>query len=414
MAQDPLQVDVLQVEPGSAGTRTIERDAATGSLKFTDAVATGGINLNELAGLRSIGNVYVVGKTGLGAEYTTIQAALDAVPSNSTEINPYLILVMPGVYVETVNIVRDGVYLVAVGRVVLRDVLFASPNDPGADHALIISAQLGTIPHFCYIEGFQIQVAHDNKACVRITGAAASQVGDTGIYLVNCDLRPTSPGGGRTVWANAVNNLYFRGGEWNGGTSDLAFFEECVTIEVDGVRRIGAVQLDYDDSDDLPSGAGVPTYEFRNCPDLLDGDSILVPPFSSTLEAVAAVTMRFVNCRVNDAMTWAGDSTFEAFNTTFLGLTISNTTTADLYNCRHGATNTNATAVLDEGSKSGTVLFAAATAAVVFDIPMSDALYAVNFEPDARPVSDETPWITNKLLTGFTINFQTAQTLNVA
>jgi hypothetical protein len=70
--------------------------------------------------------------------------------------------------------------------------------------------------------------------------------------------------------------------------------------------------------------------------------------------------------------------------------------------------------VLDESSRQGTVVFGAdTTKAVVFDLPFSDGDYTVNFELDSRPTNDETPWITGKAGTGFTVNFQTAQTLTV-
>ena len=36
MAQDPLKIDQLQIEPGSGETLTIGRDATTGALKFTE------------------------------------------------------------------------------------------------------------------------------------------------------------------------------------------------------------------------------------------------------------------------------------------------------------------------------------------------------------------------------------------
>ena len=53
MAQDPMKVDQLQVEPGAAGTRLINR-ATDGSLQFYDAFITGGITLSRLAGLRNV------------------------------------------------------------------------------------------------------------------------------------------------------------------------------------------------------------------------------------------------------------------------------------------------------------------------------------------------------------------------
>lgn len=74
----------------------------------------------------------------------------------------------------------------------------------------------------------------------------------------------------------------------------------------------------------------------------------------------------------------------------------------------------NLNAELDLPKKRGTaVLGAATTIAVAFDIPFSDANYEVSLELPSRPVNDESPWVTLKATTGFTINFQTAQTMTV-
>src|SRR3989344_4953294 len=132
MAQGPFLIDQIQIEPGSGQLLLIYRDA-TGSVAF------------QVAGLRTIGNVKVVGRSGAGAQYTTIQDALDTVPTSASATNPYIILVMPGRYDETVNIVRDGVRLVGLGQPEIRSALEATPDAPGADHTAIVSAQLGTI-----------------------------------------------------------------------------------------------------------------------------------------------------------------------------------------------------------------------------------------------------------------------------
>ena len=108
MPQPNFQVDGLRIEPGSGQTLTITRDAATGSLRFTDAVVTGGINLSSLAGLGTIAGVLVVGASGTGAQYTTVQSAIDAVPASASLSDPYVVLVMPGVYSENLVIEKAG------------------------------------------------------------------------------------------------------------------------------------------------------------------------------------------------------------------------------------------------------------------------------------------------------------------
>ena len=135
MAQDPLKVDQLQIEPGSAGTRLISADPVSGALRFQDSVAAA-TNLHSLAGVGTVANVLVVGKSGLGAQYTTIQSALDDIPASASAANPYVVLVMSGVYTENLTLYRDGVALVGIGRPVLR----AAADD----HTLLIAEQGGT------------------------------------------------------------------------------------------------------------------------------------------------------------------------------------------------------------------------------------------------------------------------------
>lgn len=414
MAQDPIKADAFQIEPGSGQTLLIDRDAATGSLKFTDAVATSGITLSALAGLQAVTNVLVVGKAGLGAQYTTIQSALNAIPSAASETNPYLVLVMPGQYDETINIVRNGVYLVGVGKVILRDALYATPDAPGADHTLIVSAQLGTTPQKVHVENLEIKNAHANKACVRLSGGAGSTVGASGIYIHNCDLHPDSAGGNRYLWATAVNNVIVSGGTWGaigGGTlTEYLVIEEVAYLDVFNVANlVGALSLRYDDAQDEPAGTAL-SYRFRGCPGLGTA-TLLAPPVEVDVDGKGGVF--FQECLLGNT-TLNGSERVDFVNCIVGDLTVNETLGVSLTNTVRGTLNTNAGSVLDEPKKSGTASFVAgATAAVSFKIPMSDASYTVQMTPNARPANDETPWYTNKLATGFTINFNSAQTLDI-
>ncbi|MBV6343672.1 hypothetical protein HWQ67_19060, partial [Candidatus Magnetobacterium casensis] len=139
MAQNPILADQLDIEPGAAGTRRI-RKATDGSLEFLDALITGGVTLSRLAGLRNVQNVLIVGKAGAGAAYTTIQAALDAIPVGASWTAPYLVLVCPGVYTETVNIARNGVAIVGLGAVTIRSLAEDTPDGVGAYHTIVVQA----------------------------------------------------------------------------------------------------------------------------------------------------------------------------------------------------------------------------------------------------------------------------------
>lgn len=118
MAQPPFKADAIQIEPGTTGTRSISRDSATNGLKFIDPVFTSGLSLAQLAGIQSITGVCTVG-TGGGATYTSIQDAIDAIPSTSSSLLPNVVLVFPGVYTESITLNKDGVSIIGMGDVTL-------------------------------------------------------------------------------------------------------------------------------------------------------------------------------------------------------------------------------------------------------------------------------------------------------
>lgn len=408
MAQGPFLIDQVQIEPGSAGTRLISRDAGTGGLAFQDAVVTTPLTLVQLAGLRTIANVFIVGKSGAGAQYTTIQDALDDVPSAASDTNPYIILVMPGRYDETINIVRDGVRLIGLGQPEIRSALEATPDALGADHTVIVSAQLGTIPLSVLIEGFIISNVHSTKAAVRVVGAAVSTVGNVGVVLRNCSLRANSAVGNYTLWASACNNVYVEGGSWQEANDlGLLLLQEVSQFRAHGVEGLGALSLRYDTAQDQPANGGG-AYIFNQCPNIAQNTALPTPV---AVDCSGAGSIEFNGCSLNDA-TFSGDQTLTARNTVFQGLTLLETVAATLSNCVRGATVANAAAVLDEAAREGAAVFGAATTVdVTFDVPFSDASYQVSLELDSRPANDETPWITLKAGAGFRVNFQTAQTL---
>lgn len=170
MPQSPFLVDALQIEPGSGNTLTVSRDSAAGAMKFVDAILTSGVLLSDLVGVRNITGVFVVGRAGEGAAYTTIQSALDAVPDSSSASAPSLVLVMPGMYTENITIQKDGTYLVGLGGVTLI-------ND-GASDTVEVSAAIATTPQDVLLRGLVIKNTIAAKACVRILGADTFATGN--------------------------------------------------------------------------------------------------------------------------------------------------------------------------------------------------------------------------------------------
>lgn len=412
MPQPPFLIDQVQIEPGTIGTRLINNNAATGELKFTDAVTTGGLVLSQLAGLRNITNVFIVGKAGSGAQYTTVQAALDDVPSSASGTNPYNVVVFPGRYDETLNIIRDGVRLIGIGQPELRSALEATPDAVGNDHTLIISAQSGTIPLTTIIENFIITNAHTNKAAVRVVSVTpASTVGNGVVLIRNCDVRANSTAGNNPLWATAVNYITVEGGDWLADDLALVKVEECARVIFNGTRNIPGMSLRYDDANNEPASTREGYFLYNT---EVGNNSTLNPTLSVDNDGDSLLYMSDVEVTGNFQV--SGDQTATMNRSRFKGsFSILETTTAYVRETTVvGATNINATATLDNQVRRGTAVFGAvAFVDVVLGIPFPDASYHVAFEVNSRPTNDETPWISNKLATGFRINFQTAQTLSV-
>lgn len=416
MPQDPFLIDQIDIEPGSAGTRRINRDAGTGGLAFQDVVVTSPLTLVQLAGLRAIGNVFIVGKSGAGAQYTTIQSAINDVPAAASVSNPYIIVVLPGRYDETVNIARDGVHLVGIGQPELRSALEATPDAAGNDHTLVISNALGTPPLFCLIRGFKITNAHTNKACIRVVGSAASTLLQTpGLFLEDCLLEANSAAGNYPLWASTAGRVTAYGCTLTSTSAlSLLLLQEMSRTLWRDCSIFPNVSHRYDTAEDEPALAGGLVF-FQNCPDIA-AFSALVPAIAIDCDGSGAST--FQNCTVPTGVRveYSGDQSHAAFNS-FLGdLSLLETVTLTTRSSKHASIlAANANAVLDIDVQRGTAtLAAAASVAVVFDVPMSDADYVVDLELPSRPTNDETPWVSVKAATGFTINFFTAQTMTVS
>lgn len=404
MAQDPMKLDQIQIEPGATGTRMIRR-ATDGSLEFLDSLVTGGITLSNLAGFRAISNIMVVGKSGAGAAYSTIQSALDAIPASSSEANPYFVFIGPGVYRETLNIVRDGVTLFGLGAVI-QSLGEAVPNGPDAYHTVVIQAALGTIPKKVSLINLPITNAHDNYACIRVVGGAASQVVQTGLFVQDCQVKTT--GAGYPLWATSVNHLFLTGGSMKGsGLQSLIRVEDCASFLAEGVEGIPAIQLNFDSTGDIPSEAGSSsTYCIESCSGLCDG-SLLAPPIASTL--LGRGTLKIVGCATEAGASFSGDQSVKVIGSRLGNLTLNDSIAVSLDHSRKGTITSGGTSTLEEPIQRGAVSFAAETTKVVlFDTPQPNANYSVNLEPGGVVIGAW--WVTAKTAAGFTLNFAVPQT----
>lgn len=407
MAQDPFQVDQLQIEPGAAGTRLIRR-ATDGSLEFLDAIITGAITLRQLAGI-AVGNLLLVGRSGAGARYTTIQAALDVIPSSASWQNPYVVIIGPGLYTETLNIVRDGVALLGWGNPVIRAVETV-PNGPAAYHTIVIQTALGTTPTSVILQGLTIQNIHDTFACVRVVGGAASNVGLRGVQVLDCDLEASAAGGNYTLWATTANRILVQGGsQMASGTLSLLRAEECSRVMLRSVNRVPGLQLTYDNTNDLPSDGATPLYLVETC----DVGTVSTLLFPVSLGMIGAGSVLLNGCTVATA-TLSGDRPIVVQGSTLGNITLANSLALRLTGSTRGTITPGGTATLSETVQYGEVAFGAeATKAVVFAVPQPDTNYRVGLELGAHPANDEPPWTTARTAAGFTINFNSVQTMSV-
>lgn len=205
MAQPPFKTDVLQIEPAAAGTRTISRDATAGELKFVDPTFPSGVVLADLVGIQTIENTTVVG-TGGGAQFTTIQDAIDALPTTGSVTNPQVILLFPGTYNEKLTIDKDGVVLAGQGLVRI-------VNDDG-DPTIHVTQGDTTVPRFVRLINLTVVAEDDGAPCLHLDGSNTYATGSFTVVtaplavgdIVSVDgINLVGVAAGRTSGANNFN-----------------------------------------------------------------------------------------------------------------------------------------------------------------------------------------------------------------
>ena len=388
MTQGPFQVDVLQIQPSLSGMTTISRDPS-GPLKFTDTLATSGLFLSQLANLGTIAGVLIVGTSGVGAGYTTIQSAINAIPSSSSATNPYLILVMPGVYNESLTLTRDGVSIVGIGLVTI--------VAPSTTVPLTIQGSVGSTPLVSSFKNLNFSQTQNSLACVSIVGGAASTVGSTGIYFEDCNFS-SSGVGGYSIYASIVNNIYLNNCSLNGSTSSTVLY----LVQVAGFQVYGGslplVQISFDAGSTLPS-VGVTTYVIQNC--LSIGNSLI------TLTSAGGI--KFLSCPQVGNLTVVGNQEALFRNCNIGTISVDGTVFVDLHNTSFVSATGPGTMNVDQLSGSSPIS-SASSVAVVFPVARADANYTVSLDPGISSL----PWVSVKAATGFTIQFGGSVSTTVA
>lgn len=385
MPQPPFETDAIQIESGSGDTLTISRDSSDGSLSFQDAVATSGVSLKDLAGLRSVSSVFTVG-TGLGVEYTTIQSALDAVPAASSASAPSLVLVHPGVYTENLVIEKDGVWIVGLG---------AKLTSSGV--TVTVQESVSVIPRTVVFQNLTIESTGVGGECLRVSGGASSEVASDKVRLFGCDLVASGVGGFQVV-ADTVNRVEIDGGSFEGSDNlSSVRVTNCAAFSMQSVLGVVGVQLDYDNTDPVPNTV-TSSYLVR--------EVVLSGNLQSTLVGVGSLSLHLVSGDPN--LTLGGDRSVSAIGCEFGSVVVNDTVSLRLSHSERGTLTGSGTA--SETIQTGSVAFAAsATESVVLSPAYPDDQYQVLWETELT----EAMSVTSKTASGFDLSFSGPQTTTV-
>lgn len=388
MAQPAFQTDVLQLEPGSGQTLTIDREGPEGAMRFRDALIPGGVLLEDMAGLSAITGVFIVGRAGSGAKYLTIQSAIDEVPANASATNPYVILCFPGLYGENLVINKDGIAIVGMGQASIIGV----SNLPTVK---IISGVL-TTPLTTLIQGMKIETSFPSKECVLVQGGPGLTVGTGGIVLKDCNLAAKGVGS-YTCRADTANIVQILDCTSDGSDpTAILFANQCASFRASGGSH-PATQADYDALGPTPIMPGS-TYSFENCRS--------IGPILSTLNLLGS--LKILDCLSTGNVTLNGNRSGLIQTSTVGNLLVSGTSALTLVASKRGTIS--GTGTIDEPSVSGSVAFvASASQSVVFAVPRSNANYGVYLDTGVLANVQ----ITGKTAAGFTINFGVVQTTTV-
>ena len=387
MTQPAFQVDVLQVAPGSGTTQTVGLNTLTGDLQLVSPAIPAGIDLLALSGLRNMQGVYLVGKAGSGAPYTSIQDALDAVNgATSSATNPALVLVGPGVYSELVTIQKDGVFLVGLGGATI-------DNGAAVDHTITVNNGAGTPPRQVVFQNLKVTNSNPNYACIRLAGGAASQIGAQGIWLRDCHLYNTV-GGGYTVWATAINGLYIQGGSSTGSdASAILRVDQVANCIVSGALELPITRFDYDTGGTIPSVSGC-AYTLANCPSV--GQVVSTLTGAGTLAVLRSTTGN---------VTLDGDQTVSFQHCTIGNLTVGGTTAVSMIASSRGTAV--GTGTLAEPFVRTTLTYTSEyVQPFAFDVAGPDANYSVSLELPSHPDNNGWPVIESKAAGVFQVTFR--------
>lgn len=378
----PLKVDQIAVSPTVADTLLITKTSG-GNLTFTDNVISSGITLKKLSGM-NLTNLITVG-TGSGANYASIQEAVDAAPTTSTLNSPTIILIYSGVYSENIVIEKDGLIFVGIGRVII--------NSAADDDTLILQPGLTTIPLISYFENISFRNSFDARSCFRILGDSGTTLGLNGFRLKNCSFVSTGLGG-YCVRAHILNSLTVTDSNCHGSvTSSTIYVSQCANLYFDNFLGVD-LSLTYTTLDDIPSEI-TSTYFLNNS------------YFGDALANLVTVGELEMNRTTTKDVVFDGNMAYTMNDCYGEALEINGSITVISNNSKFEAISGSPTAVLITDNLQSSVDFVAeSTKIIVFPVPTSDTNYMVL---TSHSFVGEKEGIT-KTTSGFTIDFVSNQT----
>jgi hypothetical protein len=245
-----------------------------------------------------------------------------------------------------------------------------------------------------------------------LTGGAAastgSMVGLDLIDILDCDLIPTAVAGFQ-VQAAAINNLYIRGGNWDGSSTGSAIsIVDCAQCKLLDIPSCPIVAMSYDNTNPEIPFITTSVYQINNC----------ISAYTLSTGFVGVGSMVVTDSTFLATTTYSGDSAARLFFATrcrFGLMTVGGTGAVTLSSCTRGVLTGAGTGTLTETKFQGSAVFVAVpVVTVLFDEPQIDTSYDVFLDSPVIPFAiTDIAFVTAKTVVGFDIAFGAPQVMTV-
>lgn len=292
---------------------------------------------------------------------------------------------------EAISNPLNGLVGVVIPTVVGNVVTLRSVNPGLVGNALTLNT---TVPLVIVISGANFTGGQD--------GEPNSAVASNRILLQDCTLVASAPG--RQLLASSVNFLQIKDCEFRGSSVGSSVeVVDCAGLDVSGVLDMQNLTFSYD--------SGNP-----NLPAVL-GTSLTL---NNVQGASAAVLLQGVGSMVGSNCQWTslafnGDRSARLSISRITNVVLGGTFELALDRCYRNSVVALPTATLEESYVEGSASFLVSSVVpVVFAAPQPDVNYTVSLESTVVPaLISDIPFVFNKTVNGFDIQFGAAQTTDV-